>query len=228
MARCLPKLGNQDNSEGIGIGGGQFNSSVFSGSKPTGYAPATLDGGGTASGDGAAQTASGQQAFRFEPLQHNHSLCERITINVSGLRFETQLRTLHAFPNTLLGDANRRIRWAKAFGCPSDRSKHARTQHRQTVDLISIKPNEGAVPTDRAAQGERRRKYLHTSQKKNFVVLFFASANWCATSYPHVLSDALSFFSDRTAQFAWQSSRPLVPTKQSTDTMMRAIFRIDV
>lgn len=47
---------------------------------------------------------------RFEPIEHDHELCERILVNVSGLRFETQLRTLHAFPNTLLGDPNRRIR----------------------------------------------------------------------------------------------------------------------
>lgn len=48
---------------------------------------------------------------RFEPLDHDHQLCERIMINVSGLRFETQLRTLHAFPDTLLGDPNRRLRF---------------------------------------------------------------------------------------------------------------------
>lgn len=47
---------------------------------------------------------------RFVPADHDHKLCERITINVSGLRFQTQLRTLHAFPDTLLGDPNRRIR----------------------------------------------------------------------------------------------------------------------
>lgn len=49
-------------------------------------------------------------AARFEPLRHRHDLCERITINVSGLVFETQLRTLNQFPNTLLGDPAKRIR----------------------------------------------------------------------------------------------------------------------
>ncbi|XP_053205945.1 potassium voltage-gated channel subfamily A member 2-like isoform X2 [Panonychus citri] len=49
--------------------------------------------------------------FRFEPLDHDHHLCERVVINVSGLRFETQLRTLHSFPDTLLGDPNRRMRF---------------------------------------------------------------------------------------------------------------------
>ncbi|OCT73152.1 potassium voltage-gated channel subfamily A member 7 [Xenopus laevis] len=37
--------------------------------------------------------------------------CERVVINVSGLRFETQVRTLSRFPNTLLGDPRRRIRF---------------------------------------------------------------------------------------------------------------------
>lgn len=40
---------------------------------------------------------------KFEPYLHDHSLCERVTINVSGTKFETQLRTLVTFPDTLLG-----------------------------------------------------------------------------------------------------------------------------
>lgn len=48
---------------------------------------------------------------RFEPFDHDHSLCERVTINVSGMKFETQLRTLHAFPATLLGSPEKRMRW---------------------------------------------------------------------------------------------------------------------
>jgi hypothetical protein len=32
-------------------------------------------------------------------------------LQVSGLRFETQLRTLNQFPDTLLGDPDRRIRY---------------------------------------------------------------------------------------------------------------------
>ncbi|XP_022921101.1 potassium voltage-gated channel protein Shaker isoform X1 [Onthophagus taurus] len=47
----------------------------------------------------------------FEPIPHDHDFCERVVINVSGLRFETQLRTLNQFPDTLLGDPNRRIRY---------------------------------------------------------------------------------------------------------------------
>uniref|UniRef100_A0A8C8S3I9 BTB domain-containing protein n=1 Tax=Pelusios castaneus TaxID=367368 RepID=A0A8C8S3I9_9SAUR len=36
---------------------------------------------------------------------------ERLVINISGLRFETQLRTLALFPDTLLGDPSRRMRF---------------------------------------------------------------------------------------------------------------------
>lgn len=36
---------------------------------------------------------------------------ERVVINVSGLRFETQLKTLNQFPETLLGDPHRRNRY---------------------------------------------------------------------------------------------------------------------
>uniref|UniRef100_UPI00398E4530 potassium voltage-gated channel subfamily A member 4-like n=1 Tax=Pristiophorus japonicus TaxID=55135 RepID=UPI00398E4530 len=35
--------------------------------------------------------------------------CERVVINVSGLRFETQAKTLEHFPDTLLGDAGKRM-----------------------------------------------------------------------------------------------------------------------
>ncbi|KAI3387684.1 hypothetical protein SNEBB_001136 [Seison nebaliae] len=38
-------------------------------------------------------------------------LSERIVINVSGMRFQTQLKTLNTFSNTLLGDPKRRIRY---------------------------------------------------------------------------------------------------------------------
>uniref|UniRef100_A0A4W4HC66 BTB domain-containing protein n=1 Tax=Electrophorus electricus TaxID=8005 RepID=A0A4W4HC66_ELEEL len=36
---------------------------------------------------------------------------ERIVINISGLRFETQIKTLARFPNTLLGDPLKRMRF---------------------------------------------------------------------------------------------------------------------
>ncbi|XP_031171117.1 potassium voltage-gated channel subfamily A member 7 [Sander lucioperca] len=39
------------------------------------------------------------------------ALSERLAINVSGMRYETQLRTLAQFPDTLLGDPRRRLRY---------------------------------------------------------------------------------------------------------------------
>ncbi|XP_050400474.2 potassium voltage-gated channel subfamily A member 1 [Patella vulgata] len=40
-----------------------------------------------------------------------HEGCGRVTINVSGMKFETQLRTLNRLPNTLLGDPEKRIKY---------------------------------------------------------------------------------------------------------------------
>lgn len=37
--------------------------------------------------------------------------CERVVINISGLRFETQLKTFNQFPDTLLGDPRKRMRY---------------------------------------------------------------------------------------------------------------------
>lgn len=39
------------------------------------------------------------------------ALSERLAINVSGMRYETQLRTLAQFPDSLLGDPQRRLRY---------------------------------------------------------------------------------------------------------------------
>ncbi|KAI4824315.1 hypothetical protein KUCAC02_012838 [Chaenocephalus aceratus] len=41
----------------------------------------------------------------------DHECCERVVINISGLRFETQLKTLSQFPDTLLGDPKKRMRY---------------------------------------------------------------------------------------------------------------------
>ncbi|XP_060079419.1 potassium voltage-gated channel subfamily A member 1-like [Ylistrum balloti] len=61
--------------------------------------------------DNCAEDA--QETFASEdalPLGHECNIegCKRITINVSGLKFETQLRTLNRFPNTLLGNPTKR------------------------------------------------------------------------------------------------------------------------
>ncbi|XP_071763398.1 potassium voltage-gated channel subfamily A member 7-like [Centroberyx gerrardi] len=39
------------------------------------------------------------------------ALSERLAINVSGMRYETQLRTLAQFPDSMLGDPRRRLRY---------------------------------------------------------------------------------------------------------------------
>ncbi|XP_061435069.1 potassium voltage-gated channel subfamily A member 2-like [Lethenteron reissneri] len=66
------------------------------------------DGGGVGEASGVLQQ---QQHHHHQHQQHHHEGCERVLVNVSGLRFETQLRTLAQFPDTLLGDADRRSRY---------------------------------------------------------------------------------------------------------------------
>ena len=59
--------------------------------------------------------------------------CQRVIVNVSGQRYETQLRTLARFPNTLLGDpAKRRLYW--------DRQRHEffLDRHRPTFQARGI------------------------------------------------------------------------------------------
>ncbi|KAM9321579.1 potassium voltage-gated channel subfamily A member 3-like [Gastrophryne carolinensis] len=51
---------------------------------------------------------SSPEAYEQEP---EHECCERVVINISGLRFETQLKTLAQFPDTLLGDPKKRMRY---------------------------------------------------------------------------------------------------------------------
>ncbi|NWZ02694.1 KCNA3 protein, partial [Loxia curvirostra] len=51
--------------------------------------------------------AGGAPAGMGEPL----GCCERVAINVAGRRFETLVRTLRRFPDTLLGDPRRRRRF---------------------------------------------------------------------------------------------------------------------
>ncbi|XP_034417167.1 potassium voltage-gated channel subfamily A member 1 isoform X1 [Cyclopterus lumpus] len=47
----------------------------------------------------------------YENAYSECGCCERVVINVSGLKFETQFKTLAQFPDTLLGDPDRRIRY---------------------------------------------------------------------------------------------------------------------
>uniref|UniRef100_A0A8C4VFX7 Potassium voltage-gated channel subfamily A member 4 n=2 Tax=Gopherus evgoodei TaxID=1825980 RepID=A0A8C4VFX7_9SAUR len=57
--------------------------------------------------DGGGGGPGGYSTVRYS----EYECCERVVINVSGLRFETQLKTLAQFPETLLGDPAKRGRY---------------------------------------------------------------------------------------------------------------------
>ncbi|XP_061689428.1 potassium voltage-gated channel subfamily A member 3-like [Syngnathoides biaculeatus] len=48
---------------------------------------------------------------RNQSPQYHLGCCERVVVNISGLRFETQLQTFNQFPETLLGDPRKRMRY---------------------------------------------------------------------------------------------------------------------
>ncbi|XP_005099327.1 potassium voltage-gated channel subfamily A member 7 isoform X2 [Aplysia californica] len=75
----------------------------------------------------------GKSLLEHLPLEHDCQLedCQRVIINVSGLKFETQLRTLNRLPNTLLGDPNKRKRfWDEA------RQEFFFDRHRPTFQAV--------------------------------------------------------------------------------------------
>ena len=69
----------------------------------------------------------------YLPPDHDCQLegCQRAIINVSGMRFETQLRTLDRLPNTLLGNSEKRRRyWDEA------RQEFFFDRHRPTFQAV--------------------------------------------------------------------------------------------
>lgn len=58
-------------------------------------------------------------------------LCQRIIINVSGQKFETQLKTLHRYPDTLLGDPEKRKKFWDAR-----RQEYFLDRHRPSFEAI--------------------------------------------------------------------------------------------
>lgn len=58
-----------------------------------------------------ASTLPGHPQDSYPPDHEDHECCERVVINISGLRFETQLKTLAQFPETLLGNPKKRMRY---------------------------------------------------------------------------------------------------------------------
>lgn len=65
-----------------------------------------------ATGDTADEAVAhpGQPHDHYDP-EPDHECCERVVINISGMRFETQLKTLSQFPETLLGDPKKRMKY---------------------------------------------------------------------------------------------------------------------
>ncbi|XP_055964628.1 potassium voltage-gated channel subfamily A member 5 [Sorex fumeus] len=63
--------------------------------------------------------------------QHHHHHHQRVLINISGLRFETQLKTLAQFPDTLLGDPAKRLRYFDPL-----RNEYFFDRHRPSFDGI--------------------------------------------------------------------------------------------
>ena len=61
----------------------------------------------------------------------DYDVCERVVINVSGLRFETQLKTLQQFPDTLLGSPQRRNRYYDAL-----RNEYFFDRNRPSFDAV--------------------------------------------------------------------------------------------
>ncbi|XP_067861440.1 potassium voltage-gated channel subfamily A member 1 [Heptranchias perlo] len=58
-----------------------------------------------------ASALPGHPQDSYPPDHDDHECCERVVINISGLRFETQLKTLAQFPHTLLGNPKKRMRY---------------------------------------------------------------------------------------------------------------------
>ncbi|XP_025087448.1 potassium voltage-gated channel subfamily A member 2-like isoform X1 [Pomacea canaliculata] len=65
------------------------------------------------------------------PPGSDYDCCERVVINVSGLRFETQLKTLNQFPDTLLGNPQKRNRYYDAL-----RNEYFFDRNRPSFDAI--------------------------------------------------------------------------------------------
>ncbi|XP_072308198.1 potassium voltage-gated channel subfamily A member 2-like [Eucyclogobius newberryi] len=64
-----------------------------------------------ATGDPTDEAAAHPGHLQDYDPEVDHECCERVVINISGLRFETQLKTLSQFPETLLGDPKKRMRY---------------------------------------------------------------------------------------------------------------------
>ncbi|XP_037648145.1 potassium voltage-gated channel subfamily A member 1 [Sebastes umbrosus] len=100
-------MDQQDKGGGTGGGGGQKAEEVGDEEKWTKDKHNKLE------KESSEKVPSGE-AKKEKRRRHSRSgwaLTERLAMNVSGMRYETQLRTLAQFPDTLLGDPRRRVRY---------------------------------------------------------------------------------------------------------------------
>lgn len=63
--------------------------------------------------------------------QHKSLITDRIVINISGGRFETNLSTINRFPQTLLGDPKKRDKYFDYF-----RNEYYFERHRESFEWI--------------------------------------------------------------------------------------------
>ncbi|KAJ8261641.1 hypothetical protein GJAV_G00156620 [Gymnothorax javanicus] len=64
-------------------------------------------------GDNMEETSAqpGHPLDSYFAFHDDHECCERVVINIAGLRFETELKTLSQFPETLLGNPKKRMQY---------------------------------------------------------------------------------------------------------------------
>jgi hypothetical protein len=93
--------------------------------------------GASGGADGAGGHLLELPELLMETLSQPHdcakSGCQRIVINVSGQRFETQLRTLSRYPDTLLGNPVKRRRYWDAR-----RNEIFIDRHRPTFQVSAV------------------------------------------------------------------------------------------
>uniref|UniRef100_A0A287CXG6 Potassium voltage-gated channel subfamily A member 1 n=1 Tax=Ictidomys tridecemlineatus TaxID=43179 RepID=A0A287CXG6_ICTTR len=83
------------------------------------------------SGDNVDEASAAQGHPQDGTERDDHECCERVVINISGLRLQTQLKTLAQFPNTLLGNPKKRMCYFDLL-----RNKYFFDRNRPSFDAI--------------------------------------------------------------------------------------------
>ncbi|CAM9194735.1 unnamed protein product [Lampetra planeri] len=82
----------------------------------------------------------------------DHDCCERVVSNISGLRFETQLKTLAQFPDTLLGNPKKRMRYFDPL-----RNEYFFDRNRPSFDaILSSSGRSGSCSSNPESSGPAR------------------------------------------------------------------------